>query len=56
MTGDPPNWNNNWFTQQGWQCPNCGRIYSPNTMECLHCNYMEIKTTTSTDVKNDEEE
>lgn len=24
--------------KQGWQCPNCRRIYSPEMTECVHCN------------------
>ena len=23
--------------QQGWQCPICGRVYSPTTVMCLYC-------------------
>jgi uncharacterized OB-fold protein len=23
--------------QQGWECPKCGRIYSPTTPMCSHC-------------------
>ena len=22
---------------QGWQCPVCGRVYSPTTPMCYHC-------------------
>lgn len=29
---------NNISIQQGWECPKCGRIYSPTTPECYHCN------------------
>ena len=25
--------------QQGWQCPVCGRVYSPTTIMCLMCLY-----------------
>lgn len=25
------------FTQQGWQCPVCGAVYSPTTMFCMNC-------------------
>lgn len=33
--------------QQGWQCPVCGRIYSPTTMMCFYCgNKTETKSTT----------
>lgn len=36
--------------QQCWQCPICGRVYSPTTMMCLYCgNEKEsISTTYST--------
>jgi len=23
---------------QGWECPKCGRCYSPFVMECSRCN------------------
>ena len=35
--------------QQGWQCPICGRVYSPTTMMCLYCgNEKESVSTTYT--------
>ena len=34
--------------QQGWQCPICKRVYSPNTMMCFYCGG-ECKTGISTD-------
>ena len=35
--------------QQGWQCPICGRVYSPATMMCLYCsNGKESVATTHT--------
>lgn len=35
--------------QQGWQCPICGRVYSPTTMMCLYCgNEKETISTTYT--------
>lgn len=45
--------------QQGWQCPCCGRIYSPLTPMCFHCggNY-EItcinNATSEGTIKNDD--
>ena len=34
------------FIQQGWQCPKCGRIYSPNQPMCFFC-YNEHTTITA---------
>ena len=33
--------------QQGWQCPLCGRVYSPTTMMCLYCGNSEESVTTA---------
>ena len=33
--------------QQGWQCPICGRIYSPTTMMCLYCGNREESVSTT---------
>ena len=46
--------------QQGWQCPICGRVYSPTTMMCLMCLYRgnkkeSISTTYTIDYKHHEE-
>ena len=43
------------FIQQGWQCPCCGRVYSPNTPMCLYCGNYETKTTTTTVTNNNDE-
>ena len=32
MISFSPNW-----IQQGWQCPICLNVYSPQTMMCFHC-------------------
>ena len=24
-------------TPRGWECPKCGRVYSPTQQMCLHC-------------------
>ena len=31
----------------GWECPKCGRVYSPITPQCYYCG--EKTTITSTD-------
>ena len=36
------------FARQGWQCPVCGRVYSPDTMQCPYCANIEYKITTNT--------
>lgn len=36
--------------QQGWQCPLCGRVYSPNTMMCLYCGNGKESASTSYEV------
>lgn len=38
---------NQFFAQQGWQCPICKRVYSPFTPCCFSCG-AEGKTYTST--------
>ena len=27
--------------RQGWVCPKCGRVYSPNMMMCIYCGENE---------------
>lgn len=27
-----------YFGQQGWVCPKCGRVYSPTTSMCFFCS------------------
>ena len=44
------------LAQQGWQCPNCGNIMSPNMMWCPFCSgekKVTYTTTTSTPYKVD---
>ena len=38
---------NEFIAQQGWQCPICKTVYSPNTPMCYYCNPGATKTTTS---------
>ena len=35
------------LARQGWQCPLCGRVYSPDTSMCFYCGG-EQKTAYST--------
>jgi len=39
---------NNNFTQQGWECPKCGRVYSPYTSMCSYCGGEAVTYTTNT--------
>ena len=40
------------FAPQGWQCPICGRVYSPSTTMCLFCGRSDITyTSTGTELK-----
>ena len=44
------------MAQQGWQCPKCGNIISPNMMWCPFCSgekKVTYTTTTSTPYKVD---
>lgn len=39
------------FTPQGWECPKCKRVYSPQTMMCIACpQYTKSETTTNTPI------
>ena len=31
------------FVNKGWQCPICGRVYSPTTPMCFYCGREELK-------------
>jgi ribosomal protein S27AE len=39
--------NQHGFTQQGWECPKCGRVYSPSTPMCLSCPEKTMTSTTT---------
>lgn len=43
--------NQNFFVQQGWQCPVCQRVYSPTTPMCFYC-----PTKTNTDGSEQQKE
>lgn len=32
------------YAPQGWQCPVCGRVYSPSTTMCFYCNNSPTNT------------
>ena len=43
------NWDEIGFAPQGWQCPVCGAVYSPMTMQCFNCTgWKKVSTTVST--------
>lgn len=37
----------NLFVNKGWQCPICGRVYSPTTPMCFYCRNEETSTSTN---------
>lgn len=42
-------YSNDYFTQQGWQCPICKRVYSPSQPMCPYCgNNDDVEYSTST--------
>lgn len=47
---------NQFFAQQGWQCPICKRVYSPTTAMCYYCGNTETVTTNTTMIKTDKEQ
>lgn len=48
--------NYDFFAPKGWQCPKCGRIYSPSTPMCWYCDGQTVTNspTTSTPINWDE--
>jgi hypothetical protein len=34
-------------TRQGWECPKCERVYSPDTVMCFYCKKADFVTGTS---------
>jgi transcription elongation factor Elf1 len=37
----------NKLIQQGWECPKCGKVYSPNTFMCWTCGQNTQTNTTA---------
>lgn len=37
----------NFFVRQGWQCPICKNVYSPDTYKCFYCGESQANTYTS---------
>lgn len=35
------------FIRQGWQCPICGRVYSPTTPMCMYCKNERFTASTT---------
>ena len=31
------------FKSQGWECPNCNRVYAPGIDECLNCRPVDTE-------------
>lgn len=40
---------NDWI-QKGWECPKCGRVYSPSTSMCHYCG-ADTKTFATANIK-----
>lgn len=38
------------WVQKGWECPKCGRVYSPTTSMCRYCG-AEAKTFATTNIE-----
>ena len=34
------------YSPKGWECPKCGRVYSPTTPMCMHCPQQVTSGTT----------
>lgn len=48
-------WHSIVFAQQGWQCPICGAVYSPTTVQCFNCTGRTKTYTVSNKVQSVEE-
>lgn len=35
------------FAHQGWECPKCGKVYSPTVQLCFSCGNDNVKTVIS---------
>ena len=41
------------FVPKGWQCPVCGRVYSPDTPMCIFCVGRETNVITCTETDSE---
>jgi len=46
--GDNPFKENSYWCQKGWECPKCGRVYSPSTFMCYCCGNGHQQTVVGT--------
>lgn len=45
----------NILVRQGWQCPICHRVYSPDTIMCYYCGNTKLVTSTTTGTEINED-
>jgi hypothetical protein len=50
LTVGQPMWQS--LPRQGWECPCCGRCYSPSMPQCVACPIQTVTTTDSTQPKH----
>ena len=41
---DGNDYNFNFFSNKGWTCPKCGRVFAPSIVECIYCNGVSISS------------
>lgn len=46
----------NLFIRQGWQCPICHRVYSPDTPMCYYCGNETIMTSSTMPISTETNE
>jgi len=45
---------NNQTQRQGWTCPICGTVYSPDVKECPKCRKQEVIINSGIEIKKDD--